>query len=111
MSRSILLRVAALQTALVAVLSIGLVLAVGTAFFKHWGIVVGPVAWLLCSLATALILNLAPRRALLGAVLAGLPSLTLVLVGQHAVGDVVAIIAFASWCAWRPSLRGAALER
>ncbi len=100
MNRSVLLRAALLQTLLVGALSALLALALGAAFFTHWGWIVGPAAWIACSLATARVLALPPRRTLVGAVLAGLPSIAAVAVGLHWLGDLVAIALFALWCGW-----------
>ncbi len=108
MNRSILVRSALLQTLLVGVLSTALAIALGTRFFTHWGWIVGPAAWIACSLATARVLSLATRRTLLGAILAGLPSIVAVAVGLHWLGDVLAIALFAIWCGWAQPLPGAA---
>jgi len=108
MNRSILVRSALLQTLLVGVLSTVLAIALGTRFFTHWGWIVGPAAWIACSLATARVLSLATRRTLLGAILAGLPSIVAVAVGLHWLGDVLAIALFAIWCGWAQPLPGAA---
>jgi hypothetical protein len=97
-NRSILLRSAVLQTVLVGVLSVALAIPLGNTFFTHWGWIIGPVAWLLCAYATTTILRLARGNTMLGAVLAGLPSVILVIAGLHTLGDVVAIAAFALWC-------------
>jgi len=108
MRRSLLLRSALLQIVFVGVLSAVLALALGSRFFTHWGWIVGPLAWLACSLATARVLSLAPRRTLVGAVIAGLPSIAAVAVGLHWLGDLVAIALFAVWCAWAPPRAGSA---
>ena len=108
MNRSFLVRSALLQTLLVGVLSTALAIALGTRFFTHWGWIVGPAAWIACSLATARVLSLATRRTLLGAILAGLPSIVAVAVGLHWLGDVLAIALFAIWCGWAQPLPGAA---
>lgn len=102
MNGRILVRSAVLQTVLVGVLSAVLALALGSRFFTHWGWLVGPAAWLACSAATAAALSLPRRRTLVGAVLAGLPSIVAVAAGLHWLGDVVAIVLFALWCAWAP---------
>jgi hypothetical protein len=101
MSRSILLRTALVQTLLVGVLSVALAVPLGDSFFKHWGWLIGPVAWIACAFGTSVILGLPRRRTLIGAVVAGIPSVAFVIVGLHTLGDVVAIIVFACWCAWR----------
>jgi hypothetical protein len=102
-SRSLLYRTAALQTLLVGALSIALVIPLGSHFFTDWGWLVGPAAWLLCAFATALILALPRARTMLGAVIAGIPSALAVAAGQHTLGDVLAILAFAFWCAFTPA--------
>ncbi len=110
MSRRILICVAATQTVLVGALSIALVIPLGSAFFKHWGWVIGPGAWIVCALGTAVILRLPRWRTLVGALLAGIPSAVAVLVGEHTLGEVAAIALFAVWCAWRAPLPIAALN-
>jgi hypothetical protein len=108
MSRSLLVRSALIQTALVAVLSALLAVALGSHFFTTWGWLVGPLAWLACSLVTARVLSLPARRTLIGAILAGLPSIAAIAAGLHWLGDVIAIALFAVWCAWS-SLRSDAV--
>jgi len=97
--RSILWRAAALQAAAVAVLSIALALALPHRFFEDWGFIAGPGAWLACALFTARVLRLPTWPTLLGAALAGLPSIAAVVIGVHWLGAVLAIGLFAMWCA------------
>ena len=92
-------RSALLQLVAVALLSIALALALPHDFFVDWGWLVGPLAWLLCAGFTARILTLPLTPTLIGAVLAGLPSLLAVVVGAHWAGAVVAVGLFALWCA------------
>jgi hypothetical protein len=66
-SRRILILAAAAQTLLVGALSVALVIPLGSAFFKHWGWLIGPGAWLLCAFGTALLLGLPRLRTLTGA--------------------------------------------
>jgi hypothetical protein len=99
MDRSILLRAALVQAAAVAVLSAALALALPHSFFEDWGWLAGPGAWMLCSALTARVLGLPLAGALLGAALAGLPSLLAVVIGVHWLGAVVAVVLFALWCA------------
>jgi hypothetical protein len=103
MDTATLWRAALLQLAAVAVLSIALALALPKSFFEEWGWVAGPLAWLLCAAFTAAVLKLPRNPTLLGAVLAGIPSLLAVLLDAHWAGAVVAVGLFALWCAW---LRG-----
>jgi hypothetical protein len=107
-SRSLLLRSGLLQTVLVGALSALLALALGGPFFTHWGWLVGPFAWLACAIATARVLSLPTRRTLVGAILAGLPSIAAVAAGLHWLGDVVAIALFALWCGSTARRPGAA---
>ena len=99
MDRSILLRAALVQAAAVAVLSVALALALPHSFFVDWGWLAGPGAWMLCAFVTARVLRLPLAATLLGAALAGLPSLIAVVIGVHWLGAVVAVGLFALWCA------------
>jgi len=101
-------RAALLQLAAVALLSIALGLALPHSFFEDWGWITGPAAWMLCAAFTARALRLPPWPTLLGAALAGLPSLLAVAVGAHWAGAVVAVALFALWCARLRERAGAA---
>jgi hypothetical protein len=92
-------RAALLQLAAVALLSLALGLALPEEFFEDWGWVTGPAAWMLCAAFTARVLRLPLGAALLGAALAGLPSLLAVVLGVHWLGAVLAVALFALWCA------------
>lgn len=92
-------RAALLQLVAVALLSLALGLALPEDFFESWGWLAGPAAWMLCAAFTARVLRLPPGAALLGAALAGLPSLLAVAVGVHWAGAVLAVGLFALWCA------------
>jgi hypothetical protein len=87
------------QLLAVAALSILLALALPHSIFEDWGWLTGPLAWLLCAAFTARVLALPLAPTLLGALLAGLPSLLFVVVGAHWAGAVVAVGLFALWCA------------
>jgi hypothetical protein len=92
-------RAALVQLLAVAVLSIVLGLALPHDFFVDWGWIAGPGAWMLCAAFTARALGLPLVPALIGAVLAGLPSLVAVLIDLHWAGAVLAVALFALWCA------------
>jgi hypothetical protein len=92
-------RAALLQLLAVALLSIALALALPHSFFEDWGWIAGPASWMACAAFTARMLRLPLGPALLGAVLAGLPSLLAVLVGLHWAGALLAVAIFAAWCA------------
>lgn len=99
MDLAILWRAALLQLVAVAVLSIALALTLPKSFFEDWGWLTGPAAWMLCGALTARVLRLPLGPTLLGAVLAGLPSLLAVALGAHWAGAVLAVALFALWCA------------
>jgi hypothetical protein len=98
MDMSILWRAALLQLAAVAVLSIVLAIALPHEFFVDWGWIAGPASWMLCAAFTARVLGLPLAPTLIGAVLAGLPSLVAVLIDLHWAGAVLAVGLFALWC-------------
>jgi len=99
MDGAILWRAALLQLLAVAVLSLALGLALPHDFFVDWGWIAGPASWMLCAAFTARVLSLPLVPTLIGAVLAGLPSLLAVLVGLHWAGAILAVGLFAVWCA------------
>lgn len=99
MNTPILWRAALVQLLAVAILSLALGLALPKDFFEDWSWLTGPAAWLLCAAITARVLSLPLAPTLLGAVLAGLPSLLAVAVGLHWAGALLAIGLFALWCA------------
>jgi hypothetical protein len=99
MDRSVLWRAAAVQAASVAVLSVALAVALPHSFFEEWGWIAGPAAWLVCALVTAAVVRLPVPGVLVGAALAGLPSVLAVVVGVHWLGAAIAIVLFALWCA------------
>jgi hypothetical protein len=82
----------------VAVLSIALAIALPHSFFDDYGWIAGPAAWALCALATAHLLGLSKPWTLLGAAVAGLPSLVGVALGAHWLGAAIAIGVFGVWC-------------
>jgi hypothetical protein len=106
--RSVLWRAAVVQAVGVAVLSIALGLALPHSFFDDWGWLAGPGAWALCAVVTARVVRLPVVPTLIGAALAGLPSVLAVVVGAHWLGAVLAIGLFALWCARLARDRGLA---
>jgi hypothetical protein len=104
--RSVLWRAALVQAIGVAVLSIALALALSHDFFEDWGWLAGPGAWAVCALVTARVVGLPAVPTLVGAALAGLPSLAAVIVGVHWLGAALAIGLFAMWCARLARERG-----
>jgi hypothetical protein len=108
MDARILWRAALLQLVAVAILSLALGLALPHDFFVDWGWIAGPASWLLCAAFTARMLALPLVPTLIGAVLAGLPSLVAVVVGLHWAGAIIAVGLFALWCGRESAGRPAA---
>jgi hypothetical protein len=106
--RSVLWRAALVQALAVAALSIALTVALPHSFFEDWGWLAGPAAWLACALVTARVVRLPIAGTLVGAALAGLPSVLAVVLGVHWLGAVLAIAVFALWCARLARDRGLA---
>jgi len=96
-------RAASIQFFAVLLLAGALGAALPRGFFEDWGWIAGPASWMLCAAVTSWFVRLPVRLVLIGAALAGLPSLLAVLVGLHWAGALLAIVLFALWCAW---LRG-----
>ena len=101
-------RAALVQALAVAVLSIALAIALPHSFFEDWGWLAGPGAWNVCAHLTARVVGLPFAGTLVGAALAGLPSIVAVVLGVHWLGAVLAIAVFAMWCARLARDRGLA---
>ena len=99
MDRTVLWRAAAVQGLSVAVLSVALAIALPRSLFVDWGWLAGPASWLACAMLTAAVLRLPAAATLVGAALAGLPSLLAVVIGVHWLGAVFGVALFAAWCA------------
>lgn len=93
-------RAASIQFLAVLLLAGALGAALPHGFFEDWGWITGPAFWLLAAAITSWFVRLPVQLALLGAVLAGIPSLLAVLVGLHWVGVLLAVGLFGLWCAW-----------
>jgi hypothetical protein len=105
MDRKLAARAALTQAAGVAVLSIALAIALPHSFFDDYGWIAGPSAWALCALLTAHLLGLSKPWALLGAAVAGIPSVIGLLLGAHWLGALIAIGVFAAWCGFSQARR------
>ncbi len=89
------------QLLTVAAVSLVLALLLPKSFFEDWGWLSGPAAWIACAVFTAALLKLPRGTVVLGAILAGLPSLIAVIAGVHWLGVVLAVGFFGLWCAYR----------
>jgi len=93
-------RAAWIQFLAVLLLAGALGAALPKSFFETWGWIAGPASWMLCAAISSWFVRLPVHLVLIGAALAGLPSIVAVLVGLHWLGALVAIVLFALWCAW-----------
>ena len=75
MDGSVLWRAALLQALTLAVVALVLGALLDREFFLSWGWLAGPGAWAACALFTGAVLRLPLPAVLVGAALAGLPSL------------------------------------
>ena len=92
-------RAAVVQAVLVGALFAVLAILLPHSFFEHWGIVVGPIAWLACSAGTAAILGVPVPLAVISAAAGGAAAALVGLAVSHLVSLPVAIGVFAASCA------------
>jgi len=87
------------QAAAVAVLfAILVALPLGDDFFDDWGFVVGPIAWLICSLVTARVLTIPLGFVLFSAVAGGVAGAIVMVVTSHLPGMIAGLLVFAASC-------------
>ncbi|MFL5883815.1 MAG: hypothetical protein ACJ77M_01980 [Thermoleophilaceae bacterium] len=99
MSSRLFWRAAAVQAVLVGALFAVLAIALPHSFFEHWGIVVGPIAWIACAAAAAAILRVPLLLAALSAAAGGVAGAVVGLAATHLISLPVAIGVFAASCA------------
>jgi len=76
-------------------------------FFEDWGFVVGPVAWLVCSLATGRVLSLPVGYVLFAALAGGVAGTIVMLVTSHWPGVAAGLAVFAASCgSYQPEAEG-----
>lgn len=89
-------RAAGIQGALVGVLFVALALALDEEFFEDYGLFVGPVIWLACSLVTGRILGLPLGFTLFCALAGAVAGVVVDLAAPHPAAVVAAIAVFAA---------------
>jgi len=93
-----------LRSLAVQALAVGIVFGVlialplGDDFFKDYGWVTGPVAWIGCSLVTARVLSIPAGLVLFAALAGGVAGALVALVTSHTVGLVISLLVFAASC-------------
>ena len=99
MNQALFWRSLAVQTVVVGGLFLLLLaLPLGDDFFEDYGAVIGPLAWILCSIVTARLLSLPAGLALFAALAGGVAGGLVGLVAGHAPGLGVALLVFAAAC-------------
>jgi hypothetical protein len=97
--RGLFLRSLGVQALLVGVLfAILVALPLDEDFFKSWGIAIGPVAWIACSIGTARILSLPAGLTVFSALAGGVAGTLVGLVAGHDVGLVISLLVFGASC-------------
>jgi hypothetical protein len=86
-----LLAVAVLMAVLIA-------LPLGDDFFEDYGVLTGPVAWIVCSVVTARVLKLPLGLVLFAALAGGVAGGIVSLATSHTVGLVISLLVFAASC-------------
>jgi uncharacterized membrane protein len=99
---ALLPRAAGIQLLLVGVLFGVLALTVPHDFFRENGMVVGPLAWIGCSLVTGRLLRLSLARTALAALAGGVIAGVVGMAVEHVISLPVAIAVFALVCAAEP---------
>jgi hypothetical protein len=88
------------QAAAVAVLfGVLVALPLPDDFFEDVGFVVGPLAWIACSVVTARVLHLPLAFALFAALAGGVAGAIVLVVAGHLPGMVAALLVFGASCA------------
>jgi hypothetical protein len=67
-------------------------------FFRDYGFVTGPLAWIVCSAGTARILSLPLGFVAFGALAGGVAGVIVLLVAGHTPGMIAALLVFSASC-------------
>jgi hypothetical protein len=93
-----------LRSLVVQALAIGILFGVlvglplGDDFFKDYGWLTGPAAWIVCSLITGRVLSIPAGLVLFAALAGGVAGALVALVTSHTVGLVISLLVFAASC-------------
>lgn len=89
-------RAAAIQGALVGVLFVALALALDDDFFEDYGLVVGPLIWIACSLVTGRLLRIPLGFTAFCALAGAVAGIVVDLAAPHGAAIVAAVAVFAA---------------
>jgi hypothetical protein len=80
-------------------------------FFRDFGFITGPLAWIVCSIGTARIVSLPLGFVAFGALAGGVAGLIVLLVAGHIPGMVAALLVFSASCgSYEPEADAAAVH-
>jgi hypothetical protein len=99
--RAFLRAVGVLTLAIAAAFVLLLALPLPRGFFREWGLVTGPLAWILCSMLTCRVLGLSASRALGATVLSGVAAAVVGVALDHSAGVVGGLAVFGAVVATR----------
>ena len=99
MNQGLFWRSLLVQFLTVGVLFVVLAVIFDRQFFEDYGFIVGPLAWIGCSLITARVLSLPAGLAAFAAVAGGVAGFLVGLVAGHEPGLGVSLLVFAASCA------------
>jgi hypothetical protein len=99
MNSGLFWRALGVQAAAVAVLFAILALVFSHDFFEDAGFIVGPLAWIVCSLVTGRVLSLPTGFVLFAALAGGVAGTIVLVVASHWPGLVAGTLVFAASCA------------
>jgi hypothetical protein len=91
-------RALATQAIAVAMLFAILALALPHRFFDDWGLIVGPAAWITCTLLSAQLLPVAMPLVAFAAAAGGVAGAIVFVVANHWAGLVAGLLVFAASC-------------
>ena len=89
-------RAAAIQGALVGVLFVALALALDEDFFEDYGLIVGPIIWIACSLVTGRILRIPLGFVAFCALAGAVAGIVVDLAAPHFAAIIAAVAVFAA---------------
>ncbi len=99
MDKGLFLRALVVQALAVGVVfGVLIALPLGDDFFKDYGWVTGPIAWIACSLVTGRVLSIPAGLVLFAALAGGVAGALVALVTSHTVGLVISLLVFAASC-------------
>ncbi len=99
--RAFVRALAVLTVAIAGAFALLLALPLPRGFFREWGLVTGPCAWILCSVVTGRVLELSARRVAAATALSGVVAALVGVTLAHSAGIVGGLAVFGAVVAAR----------